>query len=93
MTHESLFLFDSTRHDGQQAQGLQFSTAEKFQTAATLVALGVDYTEVDLPWSNPNDSDLFADAPFDPRQDNRVRDYQSGRPVEDFNPAKLEALQ
>ena len=33
MTRERLYLFDTTLRDGQQTQGVQFSTAEKVQIA------------------------------------------------------------
>ena len=43
MMRERLYLFDTTLRDGQQTQGVQFSTAEKRQIAQALDALGVDY--------------------------------------------------
>ena len=60
---ESLSLFDTTLRDGQQTQGVQFSTAEKIQIAHALDALGVDYIEGGWPGANPTDSDFFAHAP------------------------------
>lgn len=63
MTRERLFLFDTTLRDGQQTQGVQFSTAEKVQIAAALDALGVDYIEGGWPGANPTDSDFFAAPP------------------------------
>ncbi|MCA3449178.1 MAG: citramalate synthase [Rhodobacter sp.] len=63
MTRERLFLFDTTLRDGQQTQGVQFSTAEKRQVAAALDALGVDYIEGGWPGANPTDSEFFAGAP------------------------------
>jgi 2-isopropylmalate synthase len=63
MTRERLFLFDTTLRDGQQTQGVQFSTAEKRQIAAALDGLGVDYIEGGWPGANPTDSDFFAEAP------------------------------
>lgn len=63
MTRERLFLFDTTLRDGQQTQGVQFSTAEKRQIAAALDALGVDYIEGGWPGANPTDSEFFAEAP------------------------------
>ncbi len=58
-----LSLFDTTLRDGQQTQGVQFSTAEKIQIAHALDALGVDYIEGGWPGANPTDSDFFAHAP------------------------------
>ena len=63
MTRERLFLFDTTLRDGQQTQGVQFSTAEKRQIAAALDGLGVDHIEGGWPGANPTDSDFFAEAP------------------------------
>jgi len=63
MIRERLFLFDTTLRDGQQTQGVQFSTAEKRQVAAALDALGVDYIEGGWPGANPTDSEFFAEAP------------------------------
>ena len=63
MTRERLYLFDTTLRDGQQTQGVQFSTAEKRQIAVALDALGVDYIEGGWPGANPTDSDFFASPP------------------------------
>ena len=63
MTRERLYLFDTTLRDGQQTQGVQFSTAEKAQIATALDALGVDYIEGGWPGANPTDSDFFAAPP------------------------------
>ncbi|MDG1866864.1 MAG: citramalate synthase [Yoonia sp.] len=60
---ERLYLFDTTLRDGQQTQGVQFSTAEKQQIAAMLDDLGVDYIEGGWPGANPTDSDFFDAAP------------------------------
>ncbi len=63
MTRERLTLFDTTLRDGQQTQGVQFSTAEKRQIATALDALGVDYIEGGWPGANPTDSEFFASPP------------------------------
>ncbi|WP_306152589.1 citramalate synthase [Roseovarius sp. MMSF_3281] len=63
MGKERLYLYDTTLRDGQQTQGVQFSTAEKQQIAATLDALGVDYIEGGWPGANPTDSAFFDAAP------------------------------
>ena len=60
---ERLYLFDTTLRDGQQTQGVQFSTAEKRQIAVALDALGVDYIEGGWPGANPTDSEFFASPP------------------------------
>ena len=56
-------LYDTTLRDGQQTQGVQFSTDEKHQIATALDALGVDYIEGGWPGANPTDSAFFDTAP------------------------------
>ncbi|KIC48590.1 citramalate synthase [Tateyamaria sp. ANG-S1] len=63
MTRERLYLFDTTLRDGQQTQGVQFSTPEKHQIAQALDTLGIDYIEGGWPGANPTDSAFFEDAP------------------------------
>jgi len=63
MTKERLYLYDTTLRDGQQTQGVQFSTPEKQQIAKALDALGVDYIEGGWPGANPTDSAFFDEAP------------------------------
>ncbi|NUB43224.1 citramalate synthase [Fertoebacter nigrum] len=63
MTPERLHLYDTTLRDGQQTQGVQFSTAEKRQIAIALDQLGIDYIEGGWPGANRTDSDFFAHAP------------------------------
>ncbi|QBF31644.1 citramalate synthase [Thalassococcus sp. S3] len=59
MIRERLTLYDTTLRDGQQTQGVQFSTAEKVQIAQALEALGLDYIEGGWPGANPTDSAFF----------------------------------
>ena len=63
MTRERLYLYDTTLRDGQQTQGVQFSTAEKVQIATALDELGIDYIEGGWPGANPTDSGFFEVAP------------------------------
>jgi len=63
MTKERLYLYDTTLRDGQQTQGVQFSTEEKRAVAAVLDDLGVDYIEGGWPGANPTDSEFFNNAP------------------------------
>ncbi|MCC1491621.1 citramalate synthase [Cognatishimia sp. F0-27] len=56
---DRLYLYDTTLRDGQQTQGVQFSTAEKLRVAEALDALGVDYIEGGWPGANPTDSAFF----------------------------------
>ncbi len=60
---DRLYIYDTTLRDGQQTQGVQFSTPEKHQIAAMLDALGVDYVEGGWPGANPTDSGFFDDKP------------------------------
>ena len=63
MKRERLSLFDTTLRDGQQTQGVQFSTSEKTQIAQALDTLGVDYIEGGWPGANPTDSAFFETRP------------------------------
>jgi len=56
---ERLSLFDTTLRDGQQTQGVQFSTPEKVQIARALDGLGIEYIEGGWPGANPTDSAFF----------------------------------
>jgi 2-isopropylmalate synthase len=60
---DRLYIYDTTLRDGQQTQGVQFSTAEKQQIATVLDQLGVDYIEGGWPGANPTDSAFFEAAP------------------------------
>ena len=63
MTKTRLTLFDTTLRDGQQTQGVQFSTDEKHAIAGMLDELGVDYIEGGWPGANPTDDAFFSVAP------------------------------
>ena len=63
MTRTRLTLYDTTLRDGQQTQGVQFSTPEKHTIAAMLDQLGIDYIEGGWPGANPTDSEFFASKP------------------------------
>ncbi|GHG87762.1 citramalate synthase [Pseudodonghicola xiamenensis] len=60
---ERLYIYDTTLRDGQQTQGVQFSTSEKTRIAEALDKLGVDYIEGGWPGANPTDSAFFEAAP------------------------------
>src|SRR6056297_3275274 len=62
MSRERLYIYDTTLRDGQQTQGVSFSTHEKVQIATRLDALGVDYIEGGWPGANPTDSAFFDEA-------------------------------
>src|SRR6056297_1970884 len=63
MDKERLYLYDTSLRDGQQTQGVSFSTHEKVQIAQALDVLGVDYIEGGWPGANPTDSAFFDVAP------------------------------
>ncbi|MBF9022814.1 citramalate synthase [Rhodobacterales bacterium LSUCC1028] len=63
MTRDRLYLYDTTLRDGQQTQGVQFSTQDKLRIAAMLDDLGVDYIEGGWPGANPTDSAFFEAVP------------------------------
>ncbi|MEO9826706.1 MAG: citramalate synthase [Paracoccaceae bacterium] len=63
MTKTKLSLFDTTLRDGQQTQGVQFSTDEKMQIASALDTLGIDYIEGGWPGANPTDTAFFETRP------------------------------
>ena len=63
MTRERLYLYDTTLRDGQQTQGVQFSTQDKQRIAKALDGLGIDYIEGGWPGANPTDSAFFESAP------------------------------
>ena len=63
MSRDRLYLYDTTLRDGQQTQGVQFSTHEKQQIARVLDAMGIDYIEGGWPGANPTDSAFFDAAP------------------------------
>ena len=63
MTRTRLSLFDTTLRDGQQTQGVQFSTPEKHLIAKALDDLGIDYIEGGWPGANPTDNEFFEAAP------------------------------
>jgi len=60
---DRLYIYDTTLRDGQQTQGVQFSTPEKIRIAQALDTLGVDYIEGGWPGANPTDSAFFDEAP------------------------------
>ena len=60
---DRLYLYDTTLRDGQQTQGVQFSTLDKIRIATALDALGIDHIEGGWPGANPTDSAFFEAAP------------------------------
>ncbi|MEL6977087.1 MAG: citramalate synthase [Pseudomonadota bacterium] len=60
---ERLYLYDTTLRDGQQTQGVDFTTEQKAAVAQALDQLGIDYIEGGWPGANPTDSAFFRDPP------------------------------
>ncbi len=63
MGKEKLYIYDTTLRDGQQTQGVQFSTQDKLSILVALDNLGVDYIEGGWPGANPTDDDFFSVVP------------------------------
>ena len=63
MSHERVYLFDTTLRDGAQTQGVDFSVEDKRQIALALDALGLDYIEGGWPGANPTDTSFFSERP------------------------------
>ncbi len=63
MSKEKLYIYDTTLRDGQQTQGVQFSTQDKLAIIHALDKLGVDYIEGGWPGANPTDDEFFSVAP------------------------------
>ena len=63
MSDKRVYLYDSTLRDGQQTQGVDFSTADKTAIAEALDELSIDYIEGGWPGANPTDNAFFANPP------------------------------
>ena len=55
-------IYDTTLRDGAQAEGINFSVADKIRSAEKLEAFGVHYIEGGWPGSNPRDMEFFVQA-------------------------------
>ena len=63
MQRKKIYLYDTTLRDGQQTQGVQFSTSDKQLIMTELDTLGLDYIEGGWPGANPTDEDFFLSLP------------------------------
>ena len=61
MSHERLYLFDTTLRDGAQTNGIDFTLDDKLAIAGMLDELGIDYVEGGYPGANPTDTQLFSE--------------------------------
>ena len=55
-------IYDTTLRDGAQAEGINFSLADKLRIAEKLDLFGVHYIEGGWPGSNPKDMEFFQQA-------------------------------
>src|SRR5919197_3670377 len=55
-------IYDTTLRDGAQAEGVNFSVADKLRIAEKLDSFGIHYIEGGWPGSNPKDMEFFAEA-------------------------------
>ncbi|MGA2246882.1 MAG: citramalate synthase [Verrucomicrobiota bacterium] len=55
-------IYDTTLRDGAQAEGINFSAADKLRIADKLDSFGVPYIEGGWPGSNPKDMEFFQQA-------------------------------
>lgn len=62
MNPNPVTLYDTTLRDGAQAEGINFSLADKLQLAQRLAAFGFHYVEGGFPGSNEKDFDFFKEA-------------------------------
>ncbi len=53
-------IYDTTLRDGSQAEGINFSLADKLRIAERIDAFGIHYIEGGWPGSNPKDIEFFA---------------------------------
>lgn len=55
-------IYDTTLRDGAQAEGINFSLADKLRIAERLDLFGIQYIEGGWPGSNPKDLEFFVQA-------------------------------
>ncbi|HAC33749.1 MAG TPA: citramalate synthase [Gammaproteobacteria bacterium] len=63
MSDNRVYLYDSTLRDGQQTQGVDFTSGDKIAISCQLDLLGVDYVEGGWPGANPADDQFFGQLP------------------------------
>lgn len=60
---KTVTLYDTTLRDGTQAEGINFSSADKLLIAKKLDEFGIHYIEGGWPGSNPKDIEFFNQLP------------------------------
>lgn len=58
----TLVLYDTTLRDGNQSEGISYSSEDKIRIAQRLDEFGMDYIEGGWPGSNPKDMEFFSRA-------------------------------
>lgn len=80
-----IFIYDTTLRDGEQAEGVSFSLADKIRVAQRLDEFGVDYIEGGWPGSNPKAVDFFQEMKKHNLKHARMAAFGSTRHIK--NPA------
>lgn len=62
MKDRQIKIYDTTLRDGAQAEGINFSLADKLRIAEKLDGFGIHYIEGGWPGSNPKDLEFFVQA-------------------------------
>jgi isopropylmalate/homocitrate/citramalate synthase len=78
---ERLYLYDTTLRDGQQTQGVQFSTADKLAIARALDELGDRLHRGRLARRQSDRQRVLRRRPAYPRHAHRLRHDQARRAV------------
>ena len=69
--------YDTTLRDGEQAEGVALSVADKVRIARRLDAFGIDVIEGGFPGSNPKDEEFFAELAAQPLEHARLAAFGS----------------
>lgn len=69
--------YDTTLRDGEQAEGVSLSVADKVRIARRLDAFGIDIVEGGFPASNPKDAEFFAELAAHPLEHARIAAFGS----------------
>ena len=94
MSVETIRIFDTTLRDGEQAEGISFSIADKLKIARLLDDFGVDYIEGGWPGSNPKAVRFFKEIQKVELKNSRIAAFGSTRRkgVKPEDDANLKAL-
>jgi 2-isopropylmalate synthase len=76
-----IFIYDTTLRDGEQAEGVSFSLADKIRVAEKLDEFGVDYIEGGWPGSNPKAVEFFEKIKSHPLSHAKLAAFGSTRHI------------